>query len=280
MSLLGVHVSIAGGLCKAFERGESLGCEAIQIFLKNQRQWKAPLLSPALTDRFMDRWRRSPISRVVAHSSYLINLAAPEDDQYRRSLKALEDELVRCEELGIEDLVLHPGSHKESGEEQGLERIVRGLGDVLEATLGMRVRILLETMAGQGSFLGYSLDHFTAIFEGLQWDSRLGMCLDTCHLFGAGYDLRSYRAYNSFLRSLDRKVGLDRVWCWHCNDSKEPLGSRKDRHAHLGEGEIGLELFGHIVNDPFWEDIPCILETPKDHPGDEANMALLRKSRG
>jgi deoxyribonuclease-4 len=280
MSLIGVHVSVAGGLHRAFERGEALDCEAIQIFTKNQLQWRAAPLGMGKEMRFIEAWGKSSIRKVVAHAAYLINLAAPEEDLRRRSREALKDELFRCDALGIQDLVLHPGSHRESGEARGLERIVEGLEEGLEETRGTGVRILLETMPGQGSVLGYKLEHFSDILEELQWHSRVGLCLDTCHLFAAGYDITSFRGYSSFVRSLDKKIGVERVWCWHCNDSKELLGSGKDRHAHLGEGEMGLGIFGHILNDPLWEDVPCILETPKTPPGDAANMALLRKSRG
>ncbi len=280
MSLIGVHVSVAGGLHRAFERGEELRCEALQIFTKNQLQWKSAPLGTGKEMRFIEAWGRSSVRKVVAHAAYLINLAAPEEELRRRSLEALEDEINRCDALGIQDLVLHPGSHRESGETRGLDRIVEGLEEVLSATPGMRVRILLETMPGQGSLLGYKLEHFSDILEGLQWDPRVGLCLDTCHLFAAGYDITSFRGYSSFVHSLDKKIGAHRVWCWHCNDSKEPLGSRKDRHAHLGEGRMGLGVFGYILNDPLWEEIPCILETPKTPPGDAANMTLLRKSRG
>ena len=280
MSLIGVHVSVAGGLHRAFERGEELDCEAIQIFTKNQLQWKASPLGTGREMRFIERWGKSPIRCVVAHAAYLINLAAPEEDLRRRSLEALKDEVFRCDALGIEDLVLHPGSHRESGEARGLARVAEGLENLLESTRGMGVRILLETMPGQGSVLGYKLEHFFDILEGVQWNSRIGLCLDTCHLFAAGYDITSFRGYSSFVNSLDRKIGAERVYCWHCNDSKDPLGSAKDRHAHLGEGSMGLGVFGFILNDPLWEEVPCILETPKTPPGDAANMALLRKNRG
>lgn len=279
MALLGCHVSVAGGLWRAVERGEALGCEAIQIFTKNQLQWRAAPLPLHVCERFFRARRKSAIGRVVAHASYLINIAAP-DAVWEKSVIALKDELDRCDQLGIDDLVLHPGSHRGGGRDRGLARAVTALKEVLSITAGQRTRVLLETMSGQGDGLGADLGDLERLIEGCDGDRRLGLCLDTCHLFASGLDLRRADGYRRLIDSMERRFGLDRVGCWHLNDSKEPKGSGKDRHCHLGEGELGLLPFSLIVADERWACTPCILETPKEKDGDQKNMALLRKMRG
>jgi deoxyribonuclease-4 len=279
MSLIGAHVSIAGGLWKAIESGESLGCEAIQIFTKNQLQWRASPIPESVCARFMAAWSRSAIKRVVAHASYLLNLAS-EKEKREKSVGALAEEIARCEALGIEDLVLHPGSHLGKGLEYGRELVAEGLKCALERTSGMRTRVLLENMSGQGHSIGTTIEDLAWILDKVDDSSRAGVCLDTCHLFAGGYELRGRTSYDRFVRSVEKHIGLRRVGCWHLNDSKAKMGSHIDRHQHLGEGFLGLELFSSIVTDPRWEDIPCLLETPKDLPGDKGNIALLRKLRG
>ncbi len=279
MSLIGLHVSIAGGFLKAVERGQEYGCEAIQIFTKNQLQWKAPAISPSQGLAFLRILRGSGIRRVVAHASYLINLAG-EQAQREKSEEALAYEIERCDQLGIEDLVLHPGAHMGQGQGKGVQNLKDSLLSVLERTSDLRVRILLETMAGQGTVMGAHLDLFREVFRGLDWPLRLGLCLDTCHLFGAGYELREKKSYEHLVNSLERMFGLDRVGCWHLNDSKTEKGSRKDRHQHIGEGALGLRFFSMLLNDDRWDGVPLILETPKGGVGDAGNMALLRKLRG
>ncbi|NLI95375.1 MAG: deoxyribonuclease IV [Synergistaceae bacterium] len=279
MSLIGLHVSISGGFLKAIERGKTFGCEAIQIFTKNQLQWKAPPISPSQGIAFLKALRESGIRQVVAHASYLINLAA-EGDQRRRSLEALIDEIDRCDQLGIGELVLHPGAHLGIGAEKGIANLLEGLRAVLDRTSHQKVRILLETMAGQGTVIGARLEEFRNVLEGLDWHERLGLCLDTCHLFAAGYELRERSSYEHFARGIERTFGLRRIGCWHLNDSRTEKGSLRDRHQHLGDGELGLKFFSMLLNDGRWEDVPLILETPKDGPGDARNMALLRKLRG
>ena len=279
MSLIGLHVSISGGLLKAVERGESQGCEAIQIFTKNQLQWKAPPVSPSQGIGFLKALRDSGIRRVVAHASYLINLAG--GDLHRgKSIQSLIDEIGRCDHLGIEELVLHPGAHMGQGLEEGVCKLKEGLREVLACTDESRVRILLETMAGQGTALGANLDLFRELFAEFDWDERLGLCLDTCHLFAAGYEFRDRGAYGRFVRNLESHFGLERIGCWHLNDSKTVKGSHRDRHQHIGEGELGLRFFSMLLSDERWEGVPLILETPKEGLGDEGNMALLRKLRG
>lgn len=279
MSLIGAHMSVAGGLWLAISRGEEAGCQAIQIFTKNQLQWKAAPLSLSTCERFYRAFSASSIEAVVAHASYLINLAAS-GTNWGKSLDALSDEIDRCDQLGIDELVLHPGSHRGQGREKGLELLSKGLERVLADSAGTRVRVLLETMAGQGYGLGGNLEDMEAVFARLGWPDRLGLCLDTCHLFASGVDLGSTGAYERFVRRVDNLIGVERVGCWHLNDSRGERGGRLDRHAHLGEGRMGLVPFSLVVNDSRWERIPCLLETPKEGKGDQRNLALLRKMRG
>jgi deoxyribonuclease-4 len=279
VALIGAHVSIAGGLFRALERGEALGCEAIQIFTKNQLQWKASPLSFQECERFFSAWRKSSIKEVVAHASYLINLAA-EGSVHRDSVDALLLEMERCDHLGIGKLVLHPGSSKTRSKEDGLVSVADGLKSVLEKSVRCNVQILLETMSGQGNTLGGRLEDFRVLLEELDWDARIGLCLDTCHILSAGYELRSLEAYKRYLDAVEKLVGAGRVACWHFNDSKNDKGERKDRHEHLGDGALGLTPFSFIVNDERWQNTPCLLETPKSGRGDAGNLQLLRKLRG
>lgn len=279
MSLIGTHVSVAGGLWMALERGDALGCESIQIFTKNQLQWRAAPLSSSTCERFMNAWRQSSISRVIAHASYLLNLAS-EGETRSRSITALADEIRRCDQLGIDDLVLHPGSHLGAGVETGRVLVAEALNHVISRTAGSRNRVLLETMSGQGHTLGSTLEELAWIIERVDDPARLGICLDTCHLFAGGYELRGRVSYDRLVRSVERLFGTERVGCWHLNDSRMDMGSHLDRHEHIGEGQIGVEVFSCAVSDPRWEDTPCLLETPKEGPGDEGNLALLRKLRG
>jgi len=279
MGLIGLHVSISGGLLKAVERGEAQRCEAIQIFTKNQLQWKAPPVSPSQGISFLKALRESGIKRVVAHASYLINLAGG-GLHWERSVQALIDEIERCDQLGIDELVLHPGAHMGQGIEKGLCKLKEALRNVLAGTEESHVRILLETMAGQGTALGANLGLFRGLFEEFHWDARLGLCLDTCHLFAAGYELRERGTYGRFVSNLESSFGLDRIGCWHLNDSKTGKGSHRDRHQHIGEGELGLRFFSMLLSDDRWEGVPLVLETPKEGLGDDGNMALLRKLRG
>ncbi len=279
MAFIGSHVSVAGGLWLAIERGEALNCEAIQIFTKNQLQWRASPLPLHVCERFYRSYRESSIRSIVAHASYLINIAAP-DGIWEKSIQALNDELERCEQLGIDALVLHPGSHRGEGTERGIARAICALKRVLSETEGQRTKILLETMSGQGDALGATLQELEWLIDGCGAHRRLGICLDTCHLFAAGMELRTVDSYRRLVDTVERRLGLDRVGCWHLNDSREPRGSRKDRHGNLGEGELGLVPFSCIVNDIRWEQTPCLLETPKADDGDLKNLALLRKMRG
>ncbi|MBN1333398.1 MAG: deoxyribonuclease IV [Synergistales bacterium] len=279
MALIGAHVSISGGLEKGFLRGEYLGCEAIQIFTKNQLQWRASPPTGAKCESFQKAWKESQIREVVVHASYLVNMASNTELQ-QRSINALVDEIVVASLLGIDYLVVHPGSHGGIGEKAGLKQISDSLVSILDRTDHTRVKILLETMAGQGTTLGYKLDHFQVILDELDRPDRLGLCLDTSHLFASGYDLSKKNQYQNFKRKVHTLIGLEKVFCWHFNDSKKDLGSMIDRHEHIGSGKLGLNPFSFILNDPQWDNIPCILETPKTGIGDEGNLALLRKLRG
>lgn len=279
MPRIGAHVSIAGGLEKAFARGEDLSCEAIQIFTKNQLQWRSSPISHGRAERFLRAWGESSVREVIAHSSYLINLAAT-DATGEKSSAALEDEIERCDILGIENLVLHPGSSRGNPAGQSLDLVSERLGTVLGRTVHKRVNILLETMSGQGNHLGSDFSELRRIFENLDWEPRLGLCLDTCHMFSAGLDFRTGPAYERLMGHIDSAIGLDRVKCWHFNDSAHPLGRKLDRHAHIGEGELGTFPFSLILNDPVWEGVPCILETPLEGPGHGRDIAILRKLRG
>ena len=275
---LGAHESIAGGLHKAFDRARSVGCEAVQIFVKSNRAWAVKPLTEDDVIRFKARAEETSIWPVVGHASYLLNLATPDDALWTRSRDMLIVELERCEALGVPYLVIHPGSHVGSGEEAGLARVARALGEVHAATPDLDARILLETTAGQGTNLGYSFEHLAWLMEHAPEGERLDVCLDTCHVFAAGYDLRTPEGYAATMEGFDRIIGLERLKAIHLNDSKGDLGSHKDRHEHIGQGRIGLEGFRHMLNDLRLEGLPGLLETPKsdDLHEDRENLAVLR----
>lgn len=275
---LGAHVSIAGGLGKAFERGEALDCDAIQIFVKNASRWQAPPLDEGVVVDFRSCHQASPIGPLIAHASYLINLAAVDETVHRRSLAALADELTRCTALGVEGLVLHPGAHLGEGEEAGLETIARSLDAVLAEQPEGSTRVLLENTAGQGTVLGYRLEQLERIVEIADHGDQLGVCLDTCHAFAGGYELTTRDGYEAFVEEVTERLGLDRVGAFHLNDSKHPLGSRKDRHENIGEGHLGLEPFERLVHDPRWAQVPMVIETPtgEDDGGHDRDLQRLR----
>lgn len=280
MSLLGAHISVAGGLHRAIDRGEALGCEAIQIFTRNPLQWIGKTLSDSETDAFRRAFMKTDVvKRVVSHASYLINLAGNNHIR-EKSIVALSEEIGRCYRLGIDEVVLHPGSSGDGDRSEALGRLRDSLLQVLERTEETPVTILLETMAGQGGVLGTDIEELGSVIDGLGWDKRLATCIDLCHLFGAGVDIRSEGGYNRLVASISKHIGLDRVGCWHMSDNKGEKGSNIDRHAHIGEGEIGVIPFGMLVADERFSDVPTILETPKDGIGDEGNLVLLRKLRG
>lgn len=275
---LGAHMSTAGGVSKAFERGRSIGCDTMQIFTRNQNRWDSKPLTPEEIERWHAAAASTGIAPVVSHASYLINLGSPDDALWEKSIEAMVDELQRAEALGLLGVVVHPGAHMEQGEEAGIARVVAGLDRVHAATPGFRTLTLLEITAGQGSTLGYRFEHLAAMRQGVAEPERVAVCFDTCHAFAAGYDLRTPETYAATMAEFDRVIGLELLKCFHFNDSKGTLGNRKDRHEHIGKGGIGLSGFAHILNDPRLVHVPMILETPKsdDMHEDVENLAVLR----
>ena len=274
--ILGAHMSIAGGVHRALERGRSISCEAVQIFTRNQLRWS----SPALRDEEIRSFLRlkSGFKAVLAHASYLINLASPDEETHRKSVQALEEELRRCSVLGIPALILHPGSHRGRGVQRGIERIVDGARTVYAEARISRVRLTLETTAGGGSTLGGSFEQLRDLLAALE---NVGVpavvCFDTCHVFAAGYELRNRNGYETTWKRFDRVIGRKHLVALHLNDSVAELGSARDRHAHIGKGQIGLSGFRRLVRDPTLAQVPGILETPKgpDMREDVENLRLL-----
>ncbi len=260
---LGAHMSMAGGYDRAVRAAAAVGFETVQLFTKNNNQWKAPPITDAQADAFRAALDETGVVDPVSHASYLINLASPDDALWEKSIDAMVVEVERCARLGIADLVVHPGAHVGAGEEAGVARVARALDRILDRTASCAVTIDLETTAGQGTCLGHRFEHLEAIL-GLAADgSRLGVCVDTCHIFAAGYPLHLRGLYDEALAALDRTVGLGRVRVWHLNDSLRELASRVDRHAGIGVGMMGLDPFGFLLNDPRFRGLPMILETPK-----------------
>ena len=276
-------MSIEGGIDRAIERALALEATALQVFVGSNRAWRSRELGEAEVARFRAESARGGFGAAkMAHSSYLINLAAPDPALWRRSIVAFTEELRRCERLEIPFLVVHPGAHCGAGLEAGLDRAARALDEALGPSGGASrfrgVRVLLELTAGQGTSLGHRFEHMAALFERARSVERLGVCFDTCHVLAAGYDFRDARSYRATLAEIERFVGLDRLLGFHLNDSVHPLGSRRDRHAHIGRGEVGLEGFRRILRDRRFRSIPMVLETPKgrDSRLDRRNLAVLR----
>jgi deoxyribonuclease-4 len=272
-------MSIAGGIPRALERGKAVGCSVVQIFLKNQVQWQGkPLLHDEIRE-FKRLQTETGIHTVFAHATYLINLAAPVEKEWKRAVDAFAGELERAEALGLPFVVIHPGSHKGSGLEAGIARVVAALDQLCQRTRGYRVKILLENTAGAGNTVGARFEELQAILEHAAAPDRLGICLDTCHLFAAGYDIRALEGYEAAMAECERSVGTERVLAFHLNDAKKGLGSGLDRHQHIGQGEIGLTAFRCLLNDPRFAHLPMALETPKEPEpeADRKNLATLRK---
>ena len=277
--LLGSHVSISGGIHKAIARGKQIGCTAIQIFTKNANRWQAKPLQEKDITKFIGAWNDSNIRSIVVHDSYLINLATPKDELLKKSQEALLTELQRCEQLGVPYLVMHPGAHVGSGEEEGLRQVAASFDVIHRQTPDYKTQILVETTAGQGTNLGYCFEHLARIFELVQESERLGVCFDTCHAFAAGYELRTGEGYQHTFNRFDSIIGLERLKVFHLNDSQKSLGSRVDRHHGIGKGEIGLDGFRLLMNDSRFQTVPMLLETPKgDDPvaSDQENLQILR----
>lgn len=276
--MLGAHMSIAGGLHRAFERARQVGCAALQIFSRNQRQWRIPPLERDAVDAFWrarSAWGDGP---VAVHDSYLVNLSSTDARIRRRSVSAFAAELGRTETLGVPWLVTHPGTHGGRGIARGIDLYTRNLDRAMKRSATGRVHVLLETTAGAGTSLGGSLLHIGRILELSDHSSRLGVCVDTCHVFAAGHDIRSAGGLERFLDDLHRHVGTERLRLLHLNDSRGALGSRLDRHEHIGRGAIGEDAFARIVNHPELSGLPGVLETPKGETleQDQRNLRLLR----
>lgn len=276
MPYLGAHMSIAGRVDQALYRGREVGCEAVQIFTKQPNRWAAKPLSEEEIAAFRTAWKETGIGPVLAHDAYLINLASPEAALWEQSAQAFQVELERCRALGLPWLVTHAGAHRGAGEEEGLKRIVEALDRVCAAV--PEVLVLLETTAGQGGYLCYRFEHLAYIRQHAACPERLGVCFDTCHVFAAGYELRTPEGYAATMRHLDEVVGLEHVKAFHLNDALKGLGSRVDRHTHIGQGQLGLEPFRLLLNDPRFANHPMVLETPKgpEMEEDRVNLAVLR----
>jgi deoxyribonuclease-4 len=264
-------------VAKAFARGGEIGCESLQIFVKSPNQWRAKPLDPADVAAFKDARAAAP-QPVVAHAAYLINLASPKEEVLERSKVALLDELQRCTALGVDGLVFHPGAHLGEGEDAGIERIARALDEILAADPTITTKVLLENTAGQGSTLGAKFSELRRIIDLVEQDAKVGVCLDSCHAFAAGYDLSSEAGYRATFEEFFDVVGAERLACVHLNDSKHPLGSRKDRHENVGAGLIGLEFFRRVIHDPALQTLPMVLETPlgDDELGHKRDLEILR----
>lgn len=274
--LLGAHVSIAGGVQNAPIHGKNIGCDVIQMFTKNQRQWASKPYSRAEIDAFRENYKASGLKGAMVHDTYLINLASPDEAMWAKSKAAFLDEAQRCDQLGIPDLVFHPGAHMGTGYPAGVRRIAEAMRETLAKTPEGSVRLTLETMAGQGSTVGNRFEDLAEILELVGDKKRTGVCVDTCHIFAAGYDLSTSEGYAETMRALDSTIGLRRVTCFQLNDSKTPLNSRVDRHEDIGKGAIGLTGFALLMNDARFEDRPMALETDGTDVGYMANLKVLR----
>jgi deoxyribonuclease-4 len=274
--LLGAHVPTRGGVVMAPGNGQAIGATAIQVFTRSHRQWACKPLTPEEPAAFQKALAGSGVRAVMAHASYLINLASVSPDFLARSRQHLAEEVLRCDQLGIPFAVVHPGAHMGAGERAGLRAIARSLDDVHARTRGAKTRVLLEVTAGQGSCLGHRFEHLAEVLDRVHAPERLGVCLDTCHLLAAGYDIATPRGYEAMLAEFDRRLGAERLLAIHLNDSKTPLGSRVDRHARAGEGHLGLPAYRRILNDPRLRGVPMVVETPGPLPEWKKELDLLR----
>lgn len=278
---IGCHVSIAGGIDNSVVRAGELGCNTMQIFSKNASTWREKILKEDEVENFRENLKNSNINSVFIHTSYLINLASPSDELYLKSINAFIEEMKRADLL-LDDpyLIIHPGAHTGAGEEYGIQRIIRALNIILEKStdLNLKTMILLEDTAGTGTHLGYTFYQLKRMIEGAKDRKKIGICFDTCHAFTAGYNLSHQEGIEKTLEELEKYIGLDKLKVIHLNDSKFPLGSRKDRHMHIGKGYIGLEGFRVLVNHKYLKNLPFILETPKNDEKDDLKNINLVKS--
>ncbi|MBU4228011.1 deoxyribonuclease IV [bacterium] len=278
---IGCHISIAGGIDNSVVRAVELDCNTMQIFSKNASTWREKILKKDEVENFRENLKKSNINPVFIHASYLVNLASPSDELYFKSINAFLEDIKRADLLLADPyLIIHPGAHTGAGEEYGIQRIIRALNIILEKSvgLGLKTMILLENTAGSGTHLGYTFGQLTRMMEGAKDKKRIGVCFDTCHAFAAGYDLSHQEGIEQTLGEIDKYLGLERLKVIHLNDSKFPLGSRKDRHMHIGKGYIGLESFKALVNHKYLKDLPFVLETPKHDEKDDLNNINLVKS--
>lgn len=275
---LGIHVSIAGGVDLAVERGVALKCDAIQIFNKNNNQWKAFALADDVIARYKQNLKNCEIHPVVSHASYLINLATSDQALWEKSRDSFAEELDRCDRLGIPFLVVHPGSHMGAGEDYGCARVSEALNEIY-GRKKVKCVTTIEHTAGQGNHIGYKFEHLAAIRKGMNDKKKFAVCFDTCHLVAAGYDYSTPEKYAAMMDSFNKIVGLKTLKVVHFNDSKTPLGSRVDRHDHIGKGTVGKSGFRSFLTDPRLAEIPGLLETPSDGTGadEKRNLAALRK---
>ena len=278
--LLGAHFSIAKGLANALYTAQSYGCTALQIFTKNASTWKERQLQPQDIESFAAARRATGVNAIAAHTAYLINLAATTQKKQSLSYQALKAELVRSSALEIPFVVLHPGSHMDAGLTSGIKKITANLNALFAETTEVTSRLLLETTAGQGSSIGHAFEQLAAILDGIKDPQRVGVCFDTCHVFAAGYDLRTSKTYAQTMRAFNATIGIDRLYFIHLNDALKPLGSKVDRHTHIGKGHIGLQGFAQIMNDPRLAHIPKIIETPKGNGNADFDKINLDRLRG
>jgi deoxyribonuclease IV len=278
--LLGAHMSISGGVFNAIQHGVNTGCTSIQVFTKNNNQWRAKPLVDDEIEKFLTTQKESGIAPVVAHTGYLINLASPTEEIYQKSLAGLIDEIERADRLKIADLVLHPGSPVDQGAEYGMKKIINSLNHCINKTPDARTRVALECTAGQGAHLGFKFEQIAEMIDGVENKNRVSVCVDTCHIFAAGYDIRTKDTYETTIAAFKRIIGMKYLKAIHLNDSIKGLGSRVDRHTHIGQGEIGKDAFKFIMQDEQLDSIPKLLETPKDgeeYEADKKNLTILRK---
>jgi len=281
MAILGAHMSIAGGYWKAIRAGAEVACDCVQIFTKNNNQWRAKPIAPDDVSLFKDKLVETGIKHTLSHASYLINLASPKPELLAKSIDAMVVELQRADMLGVPYVVFHPGSFTTSTEEEGLEKIANSLNEILKQTSDLAAYPLLENTAGQGSNLGWKFEHLGEIIRNIDDDSRIGVCIDTCHTFAAGHALGTEEEYKTTIESMKKGFGIKRIKAFHLNDSKKPFASRKDRHEHIGEGEMGIEPFRNLLNDKRFSKLPMYLETEKgDRDGQDFDAMNLKVLRG
>ncbi len=275
--ILGAHVSASGGLYNAIKNGDKLECATIQIFVRNPHRWQSKPPTDAIIEKFRDAWAASPIGEVIVHDIHLSNLASPKTEVREKSRQQFQQQMELAQRLGIRYIVTHLGSHLGEGEPLGLERLSGSFDSLFEAADAPDITVLLETTAGQGTNLGYRFEHLRDTIGHSKYPERFGVCLDTCHIFAAGYDIRTEAACEATFHRFDTVVGLERLKAFHLNDAKSTYQSRVDRHEHIGEGTIGAEAFAYIVNDTRFAEIPLIIETPEMNTMHEMNLTTLRK---